>query len=190
MSKLKCIAIDVDLVLVDVIPKWHTYLQSLCLSYDAVRYKKDLQRERVDYNITHYYELPVGVDGMDFWRQDDLYDDATPIKHAVAGVEEIYTRGHDIVFVSMCYHEHTKSKINFLRRSFPFIHNDDFHFISTKSKGMVRCDVLVDDRAMFLNKMSDKTLCIKFHTPYLQCEEPRQHYITHNNWKDLLRSLV
>ena len=185
MNRQRVIALDVDLVLTDIIDKWHMYLRSRCLSYDARRYKKDLQHERVDYNITRYYELPMDVDGFDFWRQHDLYDDAKLLKYAKEVIMNWYMDGHELVFVSYCFQDHTDSKIKFLKRSLSFIADEDFHFISTKSNGFVKCDIIVDDRVSFLNQMGNKTLCIKFHTPYTQCEEARQHYITYNNWKDL-----
>ena len=185
MTRQRTIALDVDLVLTDIIDKWHMYLRSRCLSYDARRYKKDLQHERVDYNITRYYELPMDVDGFDFWRQHDLYDDAKLLKYAKEVIMNWYMDGHELVFISYCFSEHEQSKIRFLKRSLGFIAEEDFHFISTKSKGFVRADVCLDDRNVFLNQMGNKTLCIKFHTPYTQCEEARQHYITYNNWKDL-----
>jgi 5'(3')-deoxyribonucleotidase len=185
MTRQRVIALDVDLVLTDIIDKWHMYLRNICLSYDARRYKKDLQHERVDYNITRYYELPMDVDGFDFWRQHDLYDNAKLLKYAKEVIMNWYMDGHELVFVSYCFQNHMDSKIKFLKRSLSFIDESDFHFISTKSKGMVRADVIIDDRHLFLNQMSPKTLCIKFHTPYTQCEEARQHYITYNNWKDL-----
>jgi 5'(3')-deoxyribonucleotidase len=185
MTKQKVIALDVDLVLTNIIPKWQMYLHSRCISFDHKRFNKDLQHERVDYNITRYYELPMDVDGFDFWRQHDLYDDAKLLKYAKEVIMNWYMDGHELVFTSFCFSEHEQSKIKFLKRSLSFIDEEDFHFISTKSKGMVRADVCLDDRNVFLNQMGNKTLCIKFHTPYTQCEEARQHYITYNNWKDL-----
>ena len=185
MTKPKVIAIDVDLVLTNIIPKWHSWLLAQSRSFDEKRYNKDLQHERVDYNITRYYELPMDVDGFDFWRQHDLYDDAKLLKYAKEVIMNWYMDGHELVFTSFCFPEHEQSKIKFLKRSLSFIADEDFHFISTKSKGFVRADVCLDDRNVFLNQMGNKTLCIKFHTPYTQCEEARQHYITYNNWKDL-----
>ena len=185
MAKQKVIALDVDLVLTNIIPKWHSWLLAQSLSFDEKRFNKDLQHERVDYNITRYYELPMDVDGFDFWRQHDLYDDAKLLKYAKEVIMNWYMDGHELVFTSYCFSEHEQSKIKFLKRSLSFIADEDFHFISTKSKGFVQCDIIVDDRVSFLNQMGNKTLCIKFHTPYTQCEEARQHYITYNNWKDL-----
>lgn len=185
MTRQRVIAIDVDLVLTNIIPKWQMYLHSRCISFDNKRFNKDLQHERVDYNITRYYELPIDVDGFDFWRQPDLYDDAKLLKYAKEVIMNWYMDGHELVFTSYCFQNHTDSKIKFLKRSLSFIADEDFHFISTKSKGFVRADICLDDRNVFLNQMGNKTLCVKFHTPYTQCEEARQHYITYNNWKDL-----
>lgn len=185
MTNLKVIALDVDLCLVNVIPKWMTYLKSLCTEYDAVKYKKDLLYGQVHYNLTKYFKLIDGVHGFEFWEQPDLYDDATLMDGAYEVVEELYKAGHEIVFVSYSFAGHLNSKVDFLKRSFPFIEEDDFHFISTKSKGFVRCDALVDDRASFLNQMPESVTLIKMNTNYTQCEEISRPVHEVDNWEDI-----
>lgn len=180
----KVIAIDIDLVLCNVIPKWHIYLKSLCSNYDAGRYKKDLLYGDVDYDIAKYYTLPEGIDGFDFWDQQDLYDDVPLYPNAQDVIRELYKK-YDIVFVSYSVAGHLNSKVNFVKGNFTFIPEEDFHFISTKSKGHVRCDIIIDDRHCFINQMPDEVKCIKFSTEYSQCEPLKRSAMHVNNWNDI-----
>lgn len=184
--KKQVIAIDVDLVLVDVIPQWKQWLLSNSTQYDTGRYKKDLIISQVEYDTINYYTLKDGVDGFEFWRRYDLYDNASVYETAPDVIKKLYESGHDIVFVSYSLAGHLDSKVNFLKRSFPFIDKDDFHFISTKSKGFVKCDVLIDDRHSFLNQM-ENTALILFETVYKQDEDLKQPVTTVNTWKKLDR---
>ena len=169
MKKLN-IVIDVDITLVDSATPWMVWLTQNSTSFDSNRYDCDKLHQSISYNLSKYYTMNEGVDGMDFWKQSDLYDELQCYDEALSAVKHLYERGHTITFASFCFPEHEASKIEMLKWEFGFIKPEDFHFVSTKSKGRLKADIIIDDRNMFINQFGDDTIKILLESPYTQCE--------------------
>ncbi len=83
---------------------------------------------------------------LEFWKQPDLYDEETPIEGVPEKVKELH-KYYSIFFVSHCYDEHFRSKLNFIARYFKFD-----GFINTPEKFKIDCDYIIDDRDVFFNE--------------------------------------
>lgn len=125
----------------------------------------------LDYNLANevrdmgYTEI-TKINSLDFWRQENVYDDMEPLEGSVEALRALHEQGWEIVFVSALKGNHHKSKYNALKKHFPFMDG----LVGTKEKQYVRCDLAVDDRLSYLNKYahlnaSDRFL---FSTPYKQ----------------------
>ena len=49
-----------------------------------------------------------------YFNQTDLYDNFEPIKDAVESIKKIKESGNVVVFITRCFENHKKSKLNFL----------------------------------------------------------------------------
>ena len=154
------IGCDVDGVIVDTPMLWLEHLESIC--------NKTLPRDQMyNYDLRVYFEKElenIGIDAFEWWRQEGLYDYLEPIEGSVGVLQELSERGHEIVFVSAIKGWHVKSKYYFLRKYFPFMSG----YVSTKEKGYVRADVMIDDRARNLQLFSHDTLKLMYDSKFLQ----------------------
>jgi 5'(3')-deoxyribonucleotidase len=125
---------------------------------------------------------------MDFWRNEGVYDWVDPVNGSLDALMEIKrVIGCDIIAVSHCKGNHFKSKWQFLKRNFG---NTIDGFIATKEKYYVACDILIDDRNSYLNKMPDGIGCIRFDTCYTQDEEPTRLMKVCKDWEEITEYLL
>ena len=95
-------------------------------------------------------------DPLDFWRDENLYDNLVPIEGAVEKLEQL-SKYFGIVFVSRLKGNHHRSKVYFLKKFFPFMTG----FIGTHEKFLLNDSLvaMVDDLEDNLYKFdSDKRI--------------------------------
>ncbi|QZI90096.1 hypothetical protein MYOV057v1_p0181 [Vibrio phage 184E37.1] len=193
----KTIGVDVDCTITDICHKWVDFC---CASpnysnFEEDRYYRDVENENVDYNITNYFEIADGVDFLEFWKDPNLYNDVECYQEAVDTIKALYYTGWKVIFISYCNEcgSHAQSKADMLRSCFSFIHPDHFHFVQTKSKGVLReaLGAFADDRCSFINQMKGDVLCFKVKTPYTQdAEILYDNVIEVDGWKDIGKVLI
>ena len=89
-------------------------------------------------------------DPMRFWRQPDLYKSMEPRAGSVETLKEL-SEYYDIIFCSATMAEHMYSKEMFLMKHFGF-HKG---FVSTRTKGLVKADVFIDDYKKYLRDVKE-----------------------------------
>jgi 5'(3')-deoxyribonucleotidase len=181
------IVIDVDQTLLNPAKQWLAWLSFHACGYNDDQYEYDKFNNCIDYKLSNYFKLNNQVDGMGFWKQSDLYDDMQCYNEAIGVIKYLYQQGHNIIFASFCFPEHETSKVNMLKREFEFIAPEDFHFVSTKSKGFINADVIIDDRVDMLNQFdsSSNVLKIRIDTPYTQTEAPVGDITVVDSWGEV-----
>lgn len=95
-------------------------------------------------------------DPLDFWRDENLYDNLVPMEGAVDKLEQL-SKYFGIVFVSRLKGNHHRSKVYFLKEHFPFMTG----FIGTHEKYLLNDSLvaMVDDLEDNLVKFdSDKRI--------------------------------
>lgn len=141
------LAVDVDLTVVDSLTPWMAWFSketginfdpTTQSTYDLVPAMKSKLDEAGVINFNPF----------DYWKKSDLYDDLQPLPGAVEAISYLQ-RNYDLklLFVSHCVPSHEDSKIRFLKRCFK-----DYDFISTRAKGYVDYDLIVDDNIEVLSE--------------------------------------
>ena len=189
MSKI--IAIDIDLTIAQTDLGWLEWLKQSSVFFYEEDYLKDLELRQVDYYLPKYFELCATVEPMDYWKENRTYPTVSLLSGCVEVVEKLYKEGNTIAFVSYCMgcSEQVKNKIRFLKYHFGDIVGTDLHFIATKSKDLVRCDVLIDDRNSFLSSMPEDVQLIKINTPYTQDKKLDREHLLVDNWSQIYKEL-
>lgn len=178
----KQIVIDFDLVLCPSAEYWKEYLLT---NYEqTIPFPKE---GVLDYNLSNYFDTKDD-DPKAFWKQSDLYDNMSIFPEAYHNIKKLYNLGWEIVFCSWCCPEHEASKIGLARKTFDFMSPDDFHFVSTHSKGVLRPDVAVDDRDEFLGMFGSGTFLIRYKTVYAQNKRARFDREA-KDWNEIYRIL-
>lgn len=185
MVKDKTIIIDIDNTMLDPIPKWMVWGTNNSQGCDKALMLQDYQSSTVDYNFSNYFDLHEGVDGLDFFRQEDLYDDIELLPDAKQVITSL-SEENTILFVSFSKSWHLKSKFSIIKRNFPWvIEGERGAFISCKHKHHVPSDIFIDDRYELLNKHTAK-LKICMNTPFTQTEDLDENSVTRvDNWEEI-----
>jgi 5'(3')-deoxyribonucleotidase len=186
------IGVDVDLTVADSDVSHWDWLRKIGTRDSSVGEELDWEDgELWDYDLGKYFHMPIGVDSMDYWRLSDIYDEK-PCETPLAVVHQVYTRpiqplqdsqrvlsklrdmGWEIVFISHIKGNHHKSKVEWLKRHFPFMDG----FVATKEKYYANScfDVFVDDRNKHIMQ-SKASVNIKFQTPYTQDVELEDNHV-------------
>lgn len=181
----KIIAIDLDITLYLTGTHWMEWLIEKC--GDPTNLEEDSYW--IDYDLRKYFNLPKGLNGFEFWSEPETYENCKVKEGAVEVIEELYNKGFEIVFVSYCMGcpDQIKHKMKRLKKDFPFLLPEDFHFVATKSKGLVKCDYLIDDRNVFLNQTEGDVINLKMESRYTQDEPLKKEVIDVRDWEEILK---
>ena len=191
------IGVDVDLTVADSDLSHWNWLQQVSRDGDGLCMPNGSSTDLLNYDLGSYFDLPNHLDSMDFWRLSDIYDERPeetplyitkqihgrtiqPIKNSVQCLQSLSSQGWEIVFVSHVKGAHHKSKVEWLKRHFPFMDG----FIATQEKHYVNCDIFIDDRQNHLNKSSAEYK-IKFDTVYEQDIELKYVDLISNDWVEI-----
>lgn len=156
---MSAIGVDIDLTYVRSDYGWWEYANKVTgMNLSLSDFKNP------SYNIGEYY----GMDLSEYWRQKNLYDDMQPIPGVVDVLTKLQLYGHEIVFVSKLKGDHHKSKVEFVKRTFPSFDG----FIGTHEKKYARVDVLIDDRLENLYQMPKNVGKVLYLTEYEQNIKP------------------
>lgn len=81
-------------------------------------------------------------DPLDFWRNENLYDNLTPMEGSVEKLESL-SEYFNIVFISRLKGNHHRSKVYWLKKHFPFM----TAFVGTHEKWVMNDSVvaMIDD---------------------------------------------
>lgn len=177
--------VDVDLTVCDPIPLWAQWLEEHSEEGDyPLSWVRDLTtaeagRGKINYDITSYWEglLKPGVDPFDFWRDKHLYDRIEPFPEAVECLQQMYDAGMTIRFATHVKGSHYFSKVEFLKKHFPYLDA----IVATKEKWAIAGDALVDDRVNNLTCTAFQHK-ILFPSPYTQTQEPTEDIYHPSDW--------
>ncbi|MCK9530401.1 MAG: hypothetical protein M0R77_07560 [Gammaproteobacteria bacterium] len=150
---------DVDGVVVDLSYSWYEWLQAQTWrghvppTYDEVK-------KHYNYSIPFSNLVDEKV-AMHFWKQESLYDDATPMEGVVEGIQAFKERGWEIVFASHVEGAHALSKYRFLKKYFPVD-----GFMATREKHYIKSDIAIDDKIDNLIYHEAGTMAVLQAAPY------------------------
>ncbi|BAV80867.1 putative 5'(3')-deoxyribonucleotidase [Vibrio phage RYC] len=179
------VVIDLDLTLYDTDKGWFDWLNHVCDDFDFVRYQADLLADKVNYNLSVYFTLPEYLDPFLYWKDKDTYVHCETHRFARNVIKNLYEAGFEIVFCSYCMGcpEQIKYKLTRLKSEFDFLLPDDFNFIPTRKKGLLKgAHIIIDDRNEFLNQFGDDVLKIRYQTPYTQDHVIEGEVVDCSNW--------
>jgi 5'(3')-deoxyribonucleotidase len=136
------IGVDVDGVLLDTMLHWCKWLEYMT--------GKKLPEPPSTYDMRVNFEdelIKNNLDGMNFWRRDNLYDNLEVDVEAIKALTQIFAWGHKIVVITRIKGNHHKSKYEMLKRAKVPIHA----FLATHEKQYVDVDLIIDDNEKVLD---------------------------------------
>ena len=154
------IAIDMDDVLADLVPKWLSVYNK---EWDDNLVKEDL----LEWDITKFVKPECRDKVYEIIMRDGFYADLDIISGAQEGVNALQEMGYNICIASASPKPAYTDKHNWIKKHFPTINTDNIIF--TKNKSLVKADLLLDDGIHNLESFTG--FKVLFATPWNQTEE-------------------
>ena len=179
MNKLK-ICVDVDSVLNDLMEK-------TIVMYNN-RYNAKLSIEDfTDYDI--FKDLPYedAENLVALWQEEELWNSLEPRKGSQRGVKKLVDDGHTVYLATATHPKNFAWKVEWLQRYFGMIPTKNI--ICIHNKGLLNCDVLIDDYAenLLANKLCHRVL---FDCCWNQHVYDDVHLITRvHNWDEIIEAV-
>ncbi len=167
---MKRIAIDMDEVIADVMPKF--------LALYEKRFGRQL--EIPDYHGKKIYQIPGAEEIRDALFDRGFFADLPVIPGSQEGIRELMDH-YEVYIVTavMEFRSSFEDKYDWLREHFPFIHWRNIIFCGDKS--IIRADYMIDDHAHNLETFEGKGLL--FTSPHNVGEE---RFTRVNNWQEVM----
>lgn len=127
---------DIDDILNDLIPK--------AIDLYNARTNKSLQLKEI--TAYDFYDClsPEDATGIiELFKEKKLWDSLRPLSGAQKGLKALVNRGHDVYLATATLPENLPWKVDWLSKYFPFMSADKV--IRIKNKGLLNCDVMIDD---------------------------------------------
>lgn len=168
---MKRIAVDMDEVVADVLPKF----------LDLFEQFNGRRPSEEEYLGKKLYALPGGVHLRQALFQKGFFADLSLISGAQDGIQRLLNDGHEIFFVTAAqeFRNSLEDKYDWLLQHFPNISWKNFVFCGDKS--IIQADYLIDDHAFNLRTFKGKGLL--FTAPHNVTET---EFTRVNNWAEVL----
>jgi 5'-nucleotidase len=173
MLRLNC---DIDDVLLPLVPAW--------LKKYNRKYKDNLKVEQIlDWNIDRFVKGECGSKIYEFIENPKIYNKIKPMPYALEGIDAFRELGFEIIY---CTH----STVGAAGRKFIWLKDNGFwkegdHYVETKSKHIIRADVLIDDNFSHIEKFQGR-MPLLFDMPW-----NRQYNIPNrmSGWKEIIGTI-
>lgn len=96
-----------------------------------------------EYDIASVLDFEGSSNMRDIYADPEIYNHIAPLKGSVNGVQKLVNSGHQVYIVTDAVPSTFESKVQWLKRYFPFI--NDGHIVSMKHKWLFKCDVMIED---------------------------------------------
>lgn len=149
------IAVDIDGILNDFVPKLLKYYNALS--------NKNIQLE--DITTYHFSEcLPKeDADGiMTLFTESELLNSLSPLSGAQNGLKKLIKQGHQIIIATATECCNFQQKYEWMQAYFPFISSDNI--IRIVDKSLLKVDILIDDNMDNLISSFSERICLDY--PY------------------------
>ena len=155
---------------------------------DWLNLKTDQNKTLIDVNFSYqlddHFRDDMTEDPFSFWHCDKLYDNMVAIHNAKAGLLALIDAGFKIYIVTYCVGNHFSSKCRFIKKNFSGLYED---IIATKSKFMIKGDLIIDDRNEYLSKFcGEETFRVRMKSPFKQTVDFVPD-LEMRNWDDIYK---
>lgn len=168
---MKRIAVDMDEVVADVLPKFLTL-------FETINGHRPVEE---DYRGKKLYQLPGGENLREALYHKGFFADLPLMPGAQEGIQTLLDQGNEIFFVTAAqeFRNSLEDKYDWLLQYFPNISWKNFVFCGDKS--IISADYLIDDHAFNLRTFSGKGLL--FSAPHNLHET---EFTRVNDWPEVL----
>lgn len=130
------IVCDIDGVLNDLVGK-------TLLLYNK-RHNKNIKLDDI---ITYQFSKCLPQEDADsiceLFKEKELWDSMEPLPYSQKGLKTLIEQYHDVYLATATHPINFPWKVEWIQKYFPFVNTDNI--ICIKNKGLLKCDVMIDD---------------------------------------------
>lgn len=141
----------------------------------------------VEYDVINVLSEQDGTVMKDMYGESGLYNKVKPIPGSQEVLQKLINQGHQIYLVTSAIPKTYGEKVEFIKRYFPFINEDNI--VCMKHKWMFNCDVMIEDNLQnLLVKPNYHRIC--FDRPWNRSNKDYVYGIYRcYNWNDVLAAI-
>ena len=176
MNKLT-ICVDIDGVLNDLMEKTIATYNN---RYNAKLYIEDF----TDYDIFKDLPYDEAEKFVALWQEEELWNSLEPRKGSQRGIKKLVDDGHEVYFATATHPNNFAWKVEWIQHYFGMIPSKNI--ICICNKGLLNCDVLIDDYTenLLANKLCHRVL---FDCCWNKDVYDDAHFITRvRNWDEII----
>lgn len=178
------INIDIDNTINDFIYKFIKHLNGL----QSGHHKFEIE-DFTEYNLSKSTGLDQESLEVLFYKNNSFHETLDPLCGSVPVISLLVDSGHDVRFVSSISYDAIQSRIDFMRKYFPFMYPDK-QLIITHDKASIYADIVIDDHLKHLNNINKDCKFILFDQPWNKdCKIPAIRVYDWFGVKDVLDEL-
>ena len=179
---------------VDIDNTVNDFAQKVISVYNKL-YNESIQYDDVvDYDFKQLTKIPRSCLEELFFQNDHFFEELEPIQDSVNQIQRLVNDGHKIKFVSAADYSIVKSRVDFVKKYFPYLDVND-SLILTKDKQFLWADFVIDDCPKNLKNVNRNCRFILFDSPWnrhIRAEDwvanPRNldKYVRCSNWEQVV----
>lgn len=125
------------------------------------------------------------ADGIiELFKEKELWDSLMPLTDSQAGLKTLVNMGHEIYLATATHPENFMWKVEWIKKYYPFIDTDNI--IRIINKGLLKCDVMIDDCLDNLISNICDRICLDYPWNRQADKEFAYDIIRVYNWKDIV----
>ena len=168
---------DIDDILNDLIPKTLTL-------YNA-HTGKNVQL--ADITTYDFYDCLPDEDAngiIEVFKDKKLWDSLRPLAGAQKGLRTLINSGHEVYLATATLPETLPWKIEWLKKYFSFVNPDNV--IRIKNKGLLKCDIMIDDHLDNLCSNSCERIVLDYPHNHSTTKDYAYSIKRAHNWKEIV----
>lgn len=150
---------------IDVDNTINNFLESFLKLLNSVGIRDISYKDIKDYSLEKSTGIPHKTLETLFFRNNAFYQTLKPLENCVETIKELVECDNDVRFVTSIYYDVVQSRIDFIRKYFPFI-DTDTQLIITHDKESIYADIIIEDCLNNLKNVNKDCHYIVFSQPW------------------------
>lgn len=172
---------------IDIDNTVNDFLEQFIFQFNAVTGRNITNDDITSYWLSECTGVPYDTLSTLFFKNNQFYAAFSPLPYSQDAVKALMDAGHTVRFVTAINYEVITSRLDFVRRFFPFM-DIQKQLIVTEHKEFIYADIVVDDSVDNLKNVNGDCKFILFKQPWNI--DWQSKYPSFDRWEDILQYIM
>ena len=150
---------------VDIDNTVNNFIEHFVTLYNRVADRSLFRCDVTDYDLCKVTGIDRDTLTTLFFKNNSFYEQLEPLPYTHDVLSKLYSKGHDLRFVTSINYEVIQPRLYFIRENYPFI-DPDKALIVTDNKNSIWADIVIDDLPTHFNNRNNYCKYILFNQPW------------------------